>query len=152
MLYLLALVIGAASGLRTLTPITVVCWAAYLGHLPLHGTWLAFLGAAAAPYIATVLALAELVADKLSATPSRKSPAGFVARIITGGLCGAAVGAAGAALAGGLVAGVIGTVLGTLGGYAVRMALARAFGRDLPAALLEDAVAIAVAVLVAAAA
>jgi uncharacterized membrane protein len=32
--------------------------------------------------------------------------------------------------------------VGTLGGSAVRGALAKAFGKDLPAALLEDAVAI----------
>ena len=40
------------------------------------------------------------------------------------------------------VAGVVGAVIGTLGGAAVRAKLAQAFGRDLPAALIEDAVAI----------
>ena len=35
-----------------------------------------------------------------------------------------------------------GAVLGTLGGAAVRAKLAQAFGRDLPAALIEDVVAI----------
>jgi hypothetical protein len=38
-----------------------------------------------------------------------------------------------------------GAVAGTLGGYEVRMRLAKAFGKDLPAGLLEDAVAIAAA-------
>jgi uncharacterized membrane protein len=33
-------------------------------------------------------------------------------------------------------------VLGTLGGAAVRAKMAQAFGRDLPAALIEDGVAI----------
>ena len=40
------------------------------------------------------------------------------------------------------MAGVIGAVLGTLGGAAARAALAARFGRDRPAALLEDAVAV----------
>ena len=37
--------------------------------------------------------------------------------------------------------GVVGAVVGTLGGAAARAAGARAFGRDLPAALIEDAIA-----------
>jgi uncharacterized membrane protein len=38
----------------------------------------------------------------------------------------------------GVVAGVLGAVVGTLGGAAVRAKLAVLFGKDLPAALLED--------------
>ena len=59
---------------------------------------------------------------------------------------GAAIGASGAELVSGAIAGVFGAILGTLGGRAVRGKLAAAFGKDLPAALLEDAVAIALAV------
>jgi uncharacterized membrane protein len=43
---------------------------------------------------------------------------------------------------------VVGAVIGTLGGAKVRGALARTFGRDLPAALIEDAVAIIGAALI----
>jgi len=89
--------------------------------------------------------LGELVNDKLPKTGSRKSPAPFIARILMGALCGAAVGASGQALAAGLVLGAIGAVAGTLGGYEFRTRLARAAGRDLPIALLEDAIAIALA-------
>ncbi|HVZ82808.1 MAG TPA: hypothetical protein VG893_03975 [Terracidiphilus sp.] len=45
----------------------------------------------------------------------------------------------------GLILGAIGAVCGTLGGAAVRGRLAAAFNRDLPAALLEDVAAIALA-------
>jgi uncharacterized membrane protein len=38
-------------------------------------------------------------------------------------------------------------VLGTLGGSALRARLAKAIGRDLPAALIEDAIAIVLAIL-----
>jgi uncharacterized membrane protein len=48
----------------------------------------------------------------------------------------------------GLVCGAIGAVMGTLGGAATRGALAKAFGRDTPAALLEDLVAIVGAYLI----
>jgi uncharacterized membrane protein len=49
----------------------------------------------------------------------------------------------------GLALGFAGAVIGTLGGAWMRASLAAAFGHDTPAALLEDAVAIIVAALVA---
>eukprot|EP01031_Cornospumella_fuschlensis_P047743 gene47743-58490_t len=42
----------------------------------------------------------------------------------------------------GLIAGIVGAVAGTYGGAAARSRLATVFGKDLPAALIEDAVAI----------
>ena len=86
--------------------------------------------------------LAEPITDQLPSTPSRKVPVQFGTRIVVGGFCGAAVGLAGGTVWVGLVAGAIGAVLGTLGGAAARAKLATAFGRDRPAALLEDIVAI----------
>jgi uncharacterized membrane protein len=64
-------------------------------------------------------------------------------RLVSGALCGAALGAASQALIGGLLAGVLGAVGGTLGGYQFRARLVKAIGgKDLPIALLEDAIAI----------
>jgi uncharacterized membrane protein len=116
--------------------------------LKLGGTPLAFLGFAVTPYIFTVLALGELVNDKLPNTPSRKVPPQFGARIVMGALSGGALGASAGMLWAGVVIGATGAVAGTLGGAAVRGALARAFGKDLPAALIEDAVAIVLSILV----
>ncbi|HEY9215166.1 MAG TPA: DUF4126 domain-containing protein, partial [Ancylobacter sp.] len=48
----------------------------------------------------------------------------------------------------GLVAGIVGAVVGTYGGAAARGWLAGIFGKDLPAALIEDVVAIAGAYLI----
>jgi uncharacterized membrane protein len=45
----------------------------------------------------------------------------------------------------GLVEGIIGAVAGTFGGAKARNLLATTFRRDLPAALLEDAVALGIA-------
>jgi uncharacterized membrane protein len=146
--YVLALLIGVVAGLRAMTAPAAVSWAAHLGWLPLQDTPLAFLGFTATPYIFTVLAIVELITDQLPKTPSRTVPMQFGVRIVLGGLCGAAIGAAHGGLPGGLIAGVVGAVIGTLGGARARGALARAFGRDLPAALIEDAVAIVGAVLI----
>lgn len=146
--YLLALLLGVIAGLRAMTAPAAVSWAAHLGWLPLAGTPLGWLGASLTPWIFSALALLELVADQLPRTPSRKVPVQFGTRILTGGLSGAAIGMAHGAWIGGAVAGVIGAVIGTLGGAEIRGRLARAFGKDLPAALLEDAIAVGGAVLI----
>jgi uncharacterized membrane protein len=146
--YVLALLIGVVAGLRAVTAPAAVSWAAWLGWLPLQGTPLAFLGHAAAPWILSVLALGELVGDQLAKTPSRKVPVQFGTRLLTGALSGAAIGASAQQLLIGLVLGLLGAVIGTLGGAAARARLAGAFGRDLPAALIEDLVAIGGAALI----
>lgn len=141
--YILAFLIGVAAGLRALTPLAAVSWGARLGWLHLENTWLAFMGFAATPYILSLLAIGELINDKLPKTPSRKAPPSFAVRILTGAVCGAALGATSEALVGGLLAGALGAVAGTLGGYEFRSRLVKATGgNDLPIALLEDAIAI----------
>lgn len=87
--------------------------------------------------------------DKLPKTPRRKTPPQFIARIVTGALSGAALGASQQSLVGGLIAGAVGAVAGTLGGAEVRSRLVKAIGgKDLPIALLEDAVAIVGGILI----
>jgi uncharacterized membrane protein len=147
-LYALALIVGIVAGLRTFTAPAAVSWAARLGFLKLDGTWLAFMGYAWTPWIFTVLAVVEFITDQLPSTPSRKVPMQFGARIISGALCGATLGASGGSWVGGLLAGVIGAVLGTYGGADIRARMAKAFGRDPPAALIEDAVAIVLGLIV----
>ena len=144
-----AFLIGVVAGLRALTAPAAVSWAAHLGWLKLEGTWLAFLGYSVPPYILSVLAIVELVTDQLPSTPSRKVPIQFGARIVTGAFSGAAIGVPSGAWIGGLVAGAVGAVAGTLGGYEFRTRLVAATGgKDLPIALLEDAIAIIVAFLI----
>ena len=152
MLYLLALLIGVVAGLRAMTAPAAVAWGAYLGWLPLSGTWAGFMGHWIALAVFTVLALGELVGDQLPSTPSRKVPVQFGTRLVSGAFAGAVIGTAGGVLIAGLIAGAVGAVIGTYGGAEVRARLARAFGRDLPAALIEDAVAILLALWVVSAA
>ncbi len=149
---ILAVLIGAVSGSRTLLGPAAVSWGAYGGWLDLSGSWLFFLAHPVSPWVFTALAVVELIVDKLPTTPSRKLPFPFASRIAGGAIAGAAIGANAGLWVAGLIAGGIGAVVGTLVGYAVRVRMAAAFGRDRPAALIEDAVALVAAVLIVAAA
>ena len=142
-----AFIVGVACGLRALIGLAAVSWAASCQELPLQGTWLAFLGFRATPFITTLLAIGELVTDKLPKNPSRLVPTQFGARVSMGALTGAAIGASQGNLLMGFLSGIAGSILGTLAGSKARAAAAKLFGRDLPAALLEDIVAIALVFL-----
>ncbi|MGE2817327.1 DUF4126 domain-containing protein [Mycobacterium heidelbergense] len=144
LILLMALLIGVVAGLRSLTAPAVVAWAAFIGWIDLHGTWASWMANLITVIALTVLAVGELVNDKLPKTPARTAPPIFAARIVTGAFAGAVLGAWPHWTFSALGAGVIGAVLGTLGGYQARKRLAGATGgKDLPIALLEDAVAIA---------
>ncbi|HEY5330881.1 MAG TPA: DUF4126 domain-containing protein [Acidobacteriaceae bacterium] len=141
------ILLATATGMRTLTAITVICWAAYLGILPVEGTWASGMASLTAAIVLTVLALGEYVADTLPQTPSRKAWPLVAARLCVGILVGVAIATVlGQPKAGGVIFGVIGALIGTYGGYRVRMFGARLFGRDLPMALLESCVALAFSV------
>jgi uncharacterized membrane protein len=142
---LIAFLIGLVAGLRSMTPLAAVSWAARLGWVHLENTSLAFLGYAATPWILSLLALGEIVNDKLPKTPSRKAPAPFAARVVLGAFCGAVLAMPDQTIVG-AIAGAVGAVAGTLGGYQARTGAAKAIGgKDLPVALIEDAVAICAA-------
>jgi uncharacterized membrane protein len=145
---ILGILIGIIAGLRSMTAPAVVSWAARLGWIHVNSSWLAFLGYAWTPWILSLAALGELVADKLPTTPSRKAPPSFIFRVISGSLSGAAIGISRGSLLLGLSGGALGAIIGTLGGAAARSAMAKVFGRDLAAALVEDAIAISGATLI----
>jgi uncharacterized membrane protein len=142
---LLAFLIGVVAGLRSLTAPAVVAWAARRNWLHLVNTPLSFMGSTAAVVVFTLLAVVELVADKLPSTPSRTRPPGLIARIVLGGLSGAAVAVSGAqSIALGAVLGVVGGIAGAFAGREVRTRLVQALKvPDFVIAVLEDVVAIA---------
>ncbi len=144
MTLLLAFLIGLFAGLRSLTAPAATAWAAHLGWLKLERP-LSLIGSLPAVVIFTLLAVAELVADKLPKTPNRTSPVPLIARVVMGALTGAcvAVGGGQSAVAG-AVLGIVGSLVGTFGGYQVRTRLVKALGApDIYVALLEDIVTIA---------
>jgi uncharacterized membrane protein len=144
----LAFLIGIVAGLRTMTALAAASWAAYLGGIVPPGSSLTFLGYAWTPWILSIAACAELAKDKLPTTASRKAPFGFSLRIIVGAIGGEVLSVAQGAWMTGMLFGVAGAVAGTFAGASVRGRLAAAFGRDLPAALVEDVVAILAAVVI----
>ena len=144
---LAAIVFGIVAGMRSMLAPCAVSWAVWVGIVDVSQTPLAFMGFKYTHIILTVLAIGELIADKLPFTPSRKAAGPFIARIVSGALCGATIGAARNSIVLMSVLGAVGAVAGTLGGAAARAKLAAAFRRDLPAALLEDVVAVGLAVL-----
>ena len=144
MILCLAFAIGVIAGLRALTPAAVVCWAAHLGWINLHGSHLAVLGSIVTAVIITILAIAELINDKLPATPSRTAAFPLGVRIVTGAICGMALSIAGGqGIPLGLVAGIVGALVGTFGGYRVRHQIVTQLKvKDFGAALVEDLIAI----------
>jgi len=151
MLYLLSLLLGVVAGLRAMTAPAAVAWGAWLGWLPLAGTWAGFMGHWIAVAVFSILAVVELITDQLPSTPSRKVPQQFGARLISGAFSGAVLGAATGATILCAIAGIVGAVIGTYGGADLRGRLAAAFGSDRPAAIIEDAVAIIGGLLIVAA-
>lgn len=143
--FLLALEIGVVAGLRSLTAPAVVAWSAHLNWLNLHGSPLAFVGSTTVIAIFSLLAIGELVADKLPMIPKRTAPAPLIARLITGGLCGACLCAsAGQSLVVGALLGGIGAVAGAFLGYGIRKRLDLHF-KDFVIAVCEDAIAVGLA-------
>jgi uncharacterized membrane protein len=150
MTWLIAIpLLGLVTGLRSMTPMAVLCWFAYLGHLPVEGTWASWTAKLATAIVFTVLAVGEFIADKLPKTPDRSSPGPLAVRLIFGGLIGAIV-AAGLNGAGieGVILGVLGALIGTFAGFLIRREIVmRLQCQDWPVALVEDVSAITCAVL-----
>jgi uncharacterized membrane protein len=150
MTWLIAIpLLGVVTGMRSMTAMAVLCWFAYRGDLSLDGTWASWAAKLVTAIIFTVLAVGELVADKLPKTPNRTAPGPLLVRVVVGGLVGAIVAAG---LDGsefeGVILGVGGALIGSFGGYLVRREIVlRLNSKDWQVALVEDASAILFAIL-----
>ena len=127
--YIAAFVLGISVGLRVFTAPAVfyLIRGSKIGHV---------LG---------IIALAEMVGDALPTVPARTFPPLLLARLFGGAFIGwVSSNAHGLALVGALV-GVVGSWIGSYGGLKVRTIMIKAVGA-LPAAILEDLVAILLAI------
>ena len=136
--------LGFITGLRTMTPIAVLCWFAVLGHLPVQGTWAFWTARTVTVVIFTLLTLGEYVGDKLPRTPDRTAVFPLISRICFGGLVGAIIAAA---LVGsvpeGVLLGATAAALGAFVGLHIRRwAVERTGWPDWRVATIEDSVAI----------
>lgn len=143
----MVLLLGVVTGMRSMTAIAALAWAVWLGLIPEQG-WPTWIGHLVVVIVLTICALGEYVADTKPKTPRRTDFGSAVFRVVIGALVGAMAAAAiDEPVAGGVIFGAGGAIIGTWGGFFVRMTVARILRRDLPAALLESASAIALAVL-----
>jgi uncharacterized membrane protein len=131
--WLAAFLLGIVAGLRVFTAPAVLWLIRHPGPLA---------------YGLGVVALLEYAGDLSPRAPSRTAPTSLIARLLSGGFCGWALSVAGG---GGVVLcvvlGMCGALVGAYGGLAVRLKLMSLLG-SVPAALLEDVVAIAAAVAI----
>ena len=143
MTLLFAFLIGLFAGLRSLTPPAAVAWAVYLGWLVIARP-LSLIGSLPAVIILSLLAIGEIVFDKLPNTPNRTAPTGLIGRIVTGGLTGACVSLGGGrSVFVGAALGVVGGIVGCFAGYHARARLVRSLRQpDFNVAMVEDLIAI----------
>ncbi|MEP6822687.1 MAG: DUF4126 family protein [Chthoniobacterales bacterium] len=143
----LCLGIGFVAGLRSMLAPAVVSWAAYLGWLHLGDSGLRFMASPISVAAFSLLALGELIADKLPFIPKRTEPGPLVVRLVSGGLSGACLGwSANQSWTSGAAAGAIGAIIGAFAGYHLRRRLTLGAGlKDFCVALPEDLLAIALA-------
>jgi len=132
--------LGLTTGLRSLTPMAVLCWFSWCGYLPVDGTWAQWTARLSVAIVFTVLALAEIVSDKLPRTPNRTAPGPLLWRLVLGGLAGSI---AATAMDGpgveGVLLGVIGALLGAFAGFMIRRELVQQIGcKDWHVAVAED--------------
>ena len=134
-----AAALGAASGSRSTAGVTAVALASRRGD---PGRVASGLGSTAGTAVSGVLALGELVSDKLPATPSRLAPPALGGRVLLGGTAAAAEARRDghdpvlpALVAAGVAVGA--AVLGNR----LRGVAAQRFGSDKPGAFLEDGLA-----------
>jgi uncharacterized membrane protein len=136
-------VLGIATGMRALTPMAVLCWVMWFGLLGVSrlNFWTASM---ASVIVFTLLALGEYYGDTLPKTPSRLALFPLLSRVGLGAAIGVLIFSGFAEpLAGGAVFGIAGALIGAYGGHALRMRLARRVGNDLPVAVVESALTLA---------
>lgn len=131
--FVAALLLGVVTGLRTFTALAVL-W------LVRHAGPIAFVLGGAAIF--------EYGFDLYPKAPARTSGGGLLGRLFAGAFCGWAVtSATGSTPIIGILLGACGALIGAYGGLAARRRATSAIG-SVPAALLEDAIAIAGAVAI----
>jgi uncharacterized membrane protein len=121
--------LGFITGMRTMTPLAVISWFAWLGLLPVTDDWCWWIAKLPVVIAFTLLAAAEYVADKLGQSPRPTRPAVAIIRVFLGGLVGAIV-AAGLDASGveGTILGVLGAFIGTFCAYQLRHHLTSRLG------------------------
>jgi len=141
--------LGFITGMRTMTPMAVLCWFAWLGPLPVADSWAWWCAKLPVVILFTVLAIAEIASDKLSLSPRPTRPLVLAVRFFFGGLVGSIL--ASALNASGIEAtilGVLGALVGAFAAYQLRHQLTGRIGCKVwQVTLVEDIFAVACTIL-----
>lgn len=136
-----AAVMGVAAGMRSMASPAIVTQLAKSGLIPSGQTAMSFFNRPATAKTMAVLALGEMVADKLPFMPKRTEAPALVTRAISGAVSGAAICSSKkrSAIAGALL-GAVGAVGATYGAYQLRKWAGERFEvPDAVIAIAEDA-------------
>jgi uncharacterized membrane protein len=140
--------LGFITGMRTMTPITVVCWFAWLRLLPVD-EWAAWSAKLPVVVAFTLLAALEYIADKYGRTPRPTRPVVLLIRVFFGGLVGAIVATAlDAPGVEGVILGLLGSLVGAFTAYQLRHQLTHRIGcKTWHVTVSEDIFAVCCAIL-----
>ena len=143
--------IGIAAGMRSMSAPALMSQFARRGTLSLGGSPVGFLNSTGAASTTAVLAIGELIADKLPFIPARTTTGPLLARAVSGGLSGAILSSAKkrSAWVGGLI-GAFGAVGATFASYHLRRSVKETLHLpDAIVAVAEDAAVAAIGILIA---
>lgn len=120
--------LGALAGMRTLSaPVITTHILSSSPSKKLEQSTLRFMQSTTVAAVLKVLAVTELIADKLPSTPNRTEPAGVAGRCLSGALAGASIykAAGGKTLTGALIGGTA-AIAATYGSYYLRKSIVKA--------------------------
>jgi uncharacterized membrane protein len=151
--YVHSATLGFVAGLRSQTPFAVLSLLRH-GNAEDHASLsspLQYLNTPAARVITSILALGELVGDKLPSTPSRLAPAPLAGRLIIGTLVGWAISRqANQSPILGAILGAVGAASGSVAGYYARTWLGKVTKLPSPVlGIFEDILALGIGALIA---
>jgi uncharacterized membrane protein len=138
-----AAAIGFVAGLRSMAAPAILSRSASSGLLKIAAPRLTFLNSGPTTTVTTLLALAEMIADKTPNIPNRTDPGPLAVRFISGGICGAALcSARHQRIAAGFALGGLAAVAGAYIGFELRKRAAQHHLPNIAVALAEDAIAV----------
>jgi uncharacterized membrane protein len=143
--YLQSFCIGIIAGMRSISaPALVSNYLADKQSVEIDKSSFRFLASQNTANVLTLLAIGEMIADKLPIVPDRISPVPLIGRGISGGICGAALCIAEDERPEiGALAGLTGAIISTYGFYYLRGKLSENTGiPNLLLGLAEDALAV----------
>jgi uncharacterized membrane protein len=150
-LYAGTALIGAVAGMRSMTAPAIVSRLAGAAGIEVDKSGVDFLHSPVIPRVMSILAVGELIADKLPFTPSRIAPFPLVGRAISGAVSGAALcSSRKRSPLLGAIFGAAGAVAGSYAAYALRKRIVNNLHiPDTIVAVAEDALAIGAGTLIA---